>query len=300
MNYSIVNIFDNQNTFPIFLNNNDTALDGLDCPDRFKLVLLKEGFISLNLGKSSIVLTSQSILCLNDMDKPVIEQNNSFNTISFYFHPQIINSKFDFDILHSQNSGFSGTDQRDRSSLRPFLEKCENYNGFFNIEHEAFVKLVGIFENINNEILTQKDQYWFFRISAMIRQAIYNLQEMFFCIESNKIISIADNSENDIGPIIDYLKLNYFQKIKIEELAKTFCLNRTTLNEKFIKETGMTVISFLINIRLKEAALLLKDTNLRVIDVMERVGFNDSKHFSSAFKKFTGLTPSQYQKQIMG
>lgn len=68
--------------------------------------------------------------------------------------------------------------------------------------------------------------------------------------------------------------------------------NVGSLSKIFKEETGETFVSYLTELRLKEAEKLLKTTELKTYEIAERTGFSDYHHFCKTFKKVTGKTPS--------
>ncbi|WP_158858795.1 helix-turn-helix domain-containing protein [Lunatibacter salilacus] len=73
-------------------------------------------------------------------------------------------------------------------------------------------------------------------------------------------------------------------------------MSRPVLYRKLKQLTGLSIIDFINQIRFKMAASLLKMGNLSVVDVANRVGFADPKHFRKSFKLFFGCNPSEYSK----
>ncbi|MBQ6781308.1 MAG: helix-turn-helix transcriptional regulator, partial [Treponema sp.] len=69
--------------------------------------------------------------------------------------------------------------------------------------------------------------------------------------------------------------------------------NRTDLNKLFKKETGMTAIKYLIDLRLRIARSLLKDTDLPVERIAEQTGFSDSTHLERLFKQKYQMSPGE-------
>jgi AraC-like DNA-binding protein len=82
-------------------------------------------------------------------------------------------------------------------------------------------------------------------------------------------------------------------------MKEKFHINRTTLADKFTKSTGMSVMDYLIRLRVKMAAIMLRDTMLSVSEISYRVGFNDITHFGRTFRKHMGYSPSEYRKKKM-
>ena len=59
---------------------------------------------------------------------------------------------------------------------------------------------------------------------------------------------------------------------------------------------GEGFAKYLINIRMEQAKLLLRETNLPVTEICRKVGYNDLKHFTHTFEKAAGVKPSTYRK----
>jgi two-component system, response regulator YesN len=62
-----------------------------------------------------------------------------------------------------------------------------------------------------------------------------------------------------------------------------------------ISETGKTITEYITMIRMEEAKTLLKSTNLKILEVAEKVGYENSHYFSTIFKKNTGIHPQKYR-----
>ncbi|MGN0233742.1 MAG: helix-turn-helix domain-containing protein [Bacteroidaceae bacterium] len=81
----------------------------------------------------------------------------------------------------------------------------------------------------------------------------------------------------------------------VEQLARDVALGRTNLYKRMQTMLGITPNDFIRSIRLKRAATLLSDTNLSIVEISERIGFNTPRYFSSSFKAMFGITPSEYR-----
>ena len=74
-------------------------------------------------------------------------------------------------------------------------------------------------------------------------------------------------------------------------------MSRTSFYNKIKALTGIAPADFIRNIRMQEAALLLRSKRYTVAEVADRMGFADPKYFTDTFKKFYGMPPSVYMKQ---
>ncbi|MCR4602522.1 MAG: helix-turn-helix domain-containing protein [Prevotella sp.] len=80
----------------------------------------------------------------------------------------------------------------------------------------------------------------------------------------------------------------------VEMLCSEVGISRTQLHRKMKEMTGLSASEFIRNIRLEQAARLLKEQKVNVTQVAYAVGFSNLAHFSTIFRKQFGVTPSEY------
>ena len=85
--------------------------------------------------------------------------------------------------------------------------------------------------------------------------------------------------------------------LTVDVLCGRMNMSRTSFYNKLKALTGIAPNDFIRNIRMQEAALLLKTRRYTVAEVSDRMGFADPKYFTDTFKKFYGMPPSTYMKQ---
>jgi len=90
----------------------------------------------------------------------------------------------------------------------------------------------------------------------------------------------------------NYIDKNYMADLHISEIIKEAGMNRTYFCHYFKLLTGYTFKDYLTNKRLETAKELLKNKNLRIVDIAEHIGYNQ-KYFSEAFKKSFGIPPKK-------
>jgi len=88
-------------------------------------------------------------------------------------------------------------------------------------------------------------------------------------------------------------------QFKVEDLCKTLGTSKSQLYRKLKGLVGQSPNEFMRMIRLKRAAQLLKQTDMRIAEITYKVGFNDLQYFRSAFKKQYGMAPSQYKEHLL-
>jgi len=93
---------------------------------------------------------------------------------------------------------------------------------------------------------------------------------------------------------------HYHRSITLREVADHVYISQSHLSALF-KEGGETYLKFLTSIRIRKAVELLRETSVKVYEIVEMVGYSDPAYFSEVFKKHTGKSPNEYRgksKQI--
>jgi signal transduction histidine kinase/DNA-binding response OmpR family regulator len=80
----------------------------------------------------------------------------------------------------------------------------------------------------------------------------------------------------------------------VDMLTQEACISRTQLHRKMKEMTGLSTSEFIRNLRLEQAARLLKEQKINVTQVAYTVGFSNLAHFSTVFRKHFGVAPSEY------
>lgn len=127
------------------------------------------------------------------------------------------------------------------------------------------------------------------------------MQSAFYQIMSLHMRDMKENSNSSsltAQSIMEFIKQNYHQQLKINELAQKNNYTRNYLYILFKKEYNVSPQEYLLTLRIEKAKLLLLDKtkDLSVNEVAFAVGFNDPLYFSRLFHKKTGLSPTKFKK----
>lgn len=95
-----------------------------------------------------------------------------------------------------------------------------------------------------------------------------------------------------------YMEKNYDKDLKLEGIAKSFNYNSAYLGKLFRRETGENFNNALDRIRITNARRLLKETDLKVYQISEMVGYGSIDYFYMKFKKYVGISPKEYRKNV--
>lgn len=98
--------------------------------------------------------------------------------------------------------------------------------------------------------------------------------------------------------IISYIEQHYMdQNLSLKSLASRFDMTDSYLSRFFSNNSGMNFIDFLTEKRMAEASRLLCETDMRVRDIMEKVGYIDLASFTRKFKQLFGTSPGQFRAE---
>ena len=97
---------------------------------------------------------------------------------------------------------------------------------------------------------------------------------------------------------LEYIEKNAHLDYEMEELAAYCCLSESRLYHVFKSQLGTTPVRFRNELRVENAAALLKGTELSVDTIAERCGFHSAAYFRKAFRESTGLPPSEYRAMV--
>jgi len=97
--------------------------------------------------------------------------------------------------------------------------------------------------------------------------------------------------------IIKYIKENYNRpELNISLISSNFNLSETYISNFFKEQAGVTLATYLENLRIEEACKLLTETDLSINVVAAKVGYNSDKSFRRAFKRVIGVNPTACSK----
>lgn len=102
-------------------------------------------------------------------------------------------------------------------------------------------------------------------------------------------------SERQVQGLIVRLSSDCDQQWTLTRMADLCGLRRTQLSKIFQKLTGSTPIEYLARIRIEHAKMLLRSSDIKVIDIACECGFSSSQYFANNFRRATAMTPSQYR-----
>ena len=99
-----------------------------------------------------------------------------------------------------------------------------------------------------------------------------------------------------VARVIAFIRENYTRRLSLEELAENVGASKQYCMRAFKKKMGMTIGDYLLDLRMRHAAYLLRSTYMNVNQTADYLGFSSVSYFSRSFKSFYGVSPSEYKE----
>lgn len=97
--------------------------------------------------------------------------------------------------------------------------------------------------------------------------------------------------------ITQYIELHYMENMYLDHIAKVMDTTPKYFSNYFKKTFGINYIEYLNKVRLSHARTMLKETSLSISEIGEKTGYMNSSTFTTTFKKYYGISPSEYRRQ---
>lgn len=114
-------------------------------------------------------------------------------------------------------------------------------------------------------------------------------------IQSSRTSSNILTSQQRMKQMILYIHHHYTEAITLEDIAKSAHISKSECYRCFQRFLGLKPFEYLMEYRLANAARLLSETTISVIDIAQGCGYNSQSYFTKMFKIYYHITPLQYR-----
>ncbi len=162
-----------------------------------------------------------------------------------------------------------------------FLQLKENISKVYNSSRVSFPSNSAIIDHIDN--------------CRYLYEIILYISE-----QVKSVMDGSDSSSRDtiLDDILYYIDNNYQNNIKLETIAPLFGYNSAYLGKLFTKAIGENFNSYVDHRRIEHSKKLLEQRSIKVYEVSELVGYKNVDYFHKKFKKYVGISPAEYRKQL--
>ena len=131
-----------------------------------------------------------------------------------------------------------------------------------------------------------------FSFSEMHQKLVEKTEQFFLSANS------TPEENSTIFLIKDYISQKYMNEtLSVKDISNHVFLSASYVCTFFKNETGQTLNQYLTEYRMEKAKQLLVDPRYKISDISARVGYSDGNYFGKSFKKYTGLSPSEYREK---
>jgi two-component system response regulator YesN len=114
--------------------------------------------------------------------------------------------------------------------------------------------------------------------------------------ESQVYDHYASGGEKAVEVALQYIRSHMASELTLEKVSSVVYLNPVYFSQLFKQKTGGGFKEYVTGLRLERAMELLRDSELKIGEIAEKVGYPDVRHFSQIFRKKAGCTPSEYRQ----
>ncbi len=93
----------------------------------------------------------------------------------------------------------------------------------------------------------------------------------------------------------EYIEANYFEELSLNSLAEQFNVENSYLSRCFKQEAGMNLTQYITGLRMKNAERYMEEGAASLTEIAFMVGYDDYGYFNRVFKKYFGISPSEYR-----
>jgi len=135
-------------------------------------------------------------------------------------------------------------------------------------------------------------------VSFAFINSVLEKQSNIDFVKFSKLNKIKDEELQKLNEIKSLISNNEYEKIyTIEELSKSFDINKAVFQKGFKLLYGQTFYAYYLTQRINHAKELLVFSNLSIQEIAVKCGFSDYSNFFRNFQKVAGVSPAQYRKQ---
>ena len=183
-----------------------------------------------------------------------------------------------------------------QGALQPYILVLNDYSALVVFsQRELTVSQIKV-EQLVKKLYNRFTMYQSFAPDMPYQENLKNYEE------ARKIYQSFHQNEghykNDVAKTIAYIEENYMHRLTLASISANVNLSSSYLCRVFKSEVGISITSYLNNLRIRKAATLIKEQTLSLTEISAMVGIDDQLYFSRLFKKCMGISPSEYGKKF--
>lgn len=135
-----------------------------------------------------------------------------------------------------------------------------------------------------------------FKVKNLVQEIRQKIVEMVMECVSTESVTDA-NARSKIQMAVGYIQEHFGENLTVNDLAEHYGMSPNYFSSMFKKEMSRSAVNYITELRINQARELLYHSELSVVDISKKVGYEDSQYFFRVFKKYLGMTPLQYREE---
>ena len=176
----------------------------------------------------------------------------------------------------------------------------QEYQSYMTELLSEFIKMVRAYQLDRRQVFGEDFKGYF---HMQDYESMEDLGEWIYCI-SIRISSLIQRERKDSAKLLaektkEFVNLNFSKSdVSVEMLCSYLHVSPAYFSTIFKRETGMNFVTYLTEVRMREAEKLLNTTDDKTYVISLKVGYTEPNYFSYVFKKHFGVSPSKYRANI--
>lgn len=175
------------------------------------------------------------------------------------------------------------------------ISYLENLNKEINETiFKSFFKRLGEESLVTFELLNKIDDIYYF---DNFHEYFHALEDLLMRIhEYNKQMKSVYSEQKYMDRAIAYIRENYHKDLNLAVVANYISLNYSYFSHMFKEYIGQNFVDYLKMVRVESAKRLLKETDFKILEISEMVGYKNPKQFARVFRDVEGISPKEYRE----
>lgn len=277
-----LSFFTNDESFPLFIQfgRHDIPLFVHGHEDFFELVTVLDGSAEHIVDGERSAISKGDVFVIGNGISHGFDSPEDLRICNIMYRPEML---FHGDSDIRQLPGFHAL-----FLLEPYLSSTQHFQSRLRLTPAELARVLPIINAAEQEY-TSDHPGRKTMVLSLVRQLAVLLSRLYDCpAKPREIAGIADAAA--------FLEAHFNENISVSDAAERSHYSQRHFIRLFTSVYGVTPQKYLLNVRLRHASALLRDSSLSVTETALRCGFSDSNYFSRIFRKYTGSSPSDFSR----
>lgn len=281
MNDMKLSYFTNDESFPLFVQfgAHDVPLFVHGHEDFYELVTVLDGSAEHIVDGERSVISKGDVFVIGNGISHGFDNTHGLRVCNIMYRPEML---FSGDMDIRKIPGFHAL-----FLLEPYFSSTQHFQSRLRLTHADFALVMPLLERAESEY-TSDSPGRNTMVLACVRQLAVILSRLYDCpAKPREISGMADAAA--------FMETHFAEAVPISEVIERSHYSQRHFIRLFSLAYGMTPQRYLLDVRIRHATSMLRDSGLSVTEIAMRCGFGDPNYFSRIFRKYVGSSPSEFR-----